>query len=303
MDRLQQAISKARRERSATPREAATPVAAAVNAARAAAAAAASAPPVQAEFPAELQPPSAYRLPPDLASRWAEFQPLHVNPKAIQRNRLLAYSTGETAIPYDMLRTRILQVARKKNWRRIAIVSPESGVGKSTVTANLGFSFSRMRDKRTMVLDFDMRRMGLGNILGVKAQYSMADVLQRKVPFARHGMSHDTNVVFGLNRDRVSNPSELLQDPMSADVLSELEEIYQPDVVLFDTPPLMASDDSHGFLRLVDAALLIAAAEKTPMDRIDVAERQLAELTNVMGIVLNRCRYTGGAHGFEKDYY
>ena len=49
--------------------------------------------------------------------------------------------------------------------------------------------------------------------------------------------------------------------------------------------------------------LLVAAAEVTPMDRIDVAERQLSELTNVMGIVLNRCRYNAGAHSYEGEYY
>lgn len=295
MDRLQQAISKARRERSATTeREVATPVAAAIGAARRSAAE------MQTEAPkaAPLDPPLG-----DLATRWAQFKPLQVNARSVQNNRLLAYSTGETAIPYDMLRTRVLQVARKNNWKRIAIVSPESAVGKTTITANLGFSFSRMRDKRTMVLDFDMRRMGLARVLGAQTEFSMADVLQRRIHFSQHGLSHDTNVVFGLNRNRSQNTSEILQDPMSAEVLAELEDIYQPDIMLFDTPPLMASDDSHGFLQLVDCALLIAAAERTPVERIDVAERQLSELTNVMGIVLNRCRYTSGAHGYENDYY
>jgi Mrp family chromosome partitioning ATPase len=73
--------------------------------------------------------------------------------------------------------------------------------------------------------------------------------------------------------------------------------------MLFDMPPLMANDDSHGFLRSVDCALLVVVAEKTPMEQIDVAERQLSELTNVMGIILNRCRYTTGAHGYENEYY
>ena len=295
MDRLQQAISKARRERSAsTEREVPTPVAAAIGAARRSA----------AEMQTEAPKAAAVERPlGDLATRWAQFKPLQVSARSIQNNRLLAFSTGETAIPYDMLRTRVLQVARKNNWKRIAIVSPESSVGKTTITANLGFSFSRMRDKRTMVLDFDMRRMGLARVLGAQTEFSMADVLQRRIPFSQHGLSHDTNVVFGLNRNRSQNTSEILQDPMSAEVLAELEEIYQPDIMLFYTPPLMASDDSHGFLQLVDCALLIAAAERTPVERIDVAERQLSELTNVMGIVLNRCRYTGGAHGYENDYY
>ena len=90
---------------------------------------------------------------------------------------------------------------------------------------------------------------------------------------------------------------------VSASVLAEIESNYQPDIVLIDTPPLMANDDSHGLLEMVDCALLVVAAERTPMERVDVAERQLSELTNVMGIVLNRCRYTRGAHGYENDYY
>ena len=294
MDRLQQAISKARRERASAARDTLPPVAAAVAAAREANTS--SAAPV-------AEPVAPPRPQGDLASRWAEFKPLQISPKVIHRSRLMAFSTGEAAIPFDMLRTRILQVVRKNNWKRIAIVSPESGAGKSTLTANLGLSFSRMRDKRTIVYDFDMRRAGLGKILGANTEYGMADVLQRKVPFSKHGLSHDTNVVFGLNRHRVTNPSELLQDPMSASVLAEIESNYQPDIVLIDTPPLMANDDSHGLLEMVDCALLVVAAERTPMERVDVAERQLSELTNVMGIVLNRCRYTRGAHGYENDYY
>lgn len=299
MDRLQQAISKARRERSETvAREVQTPVAAAISAARQASAEPGAQPAAPAPAPERVAEPAG-----DLNSLWSAFQPLQITAKSVQRNRLMAFSTGEHAIPYDMLRTRILQVARKNNWKRIAIVSPESAVGKTTITGNLAFSFSRMRDRRTMVLDFDMRRMGLGELLGVKPKHNMADVLKRRVSFADHGMGYDGNVVFGLNRERTPNAAELLQDPECSEVLDEIEEIYHPDIMLFDTAPLMASDDSHGFLQLVDCALLVVAAERTPMERIDVAERQLAELTNVMGIVLNRCRYTGGAHGYENDYY
>ena len=202
-----------------------------------------------------------------------------------------------------MLRTKVLQLARKNDWKRIAIVSPDSGAGKTTVAANLGLSFSRMREKRVIVLDFDMRRATLARVLGQKPKRSMADVLERRIPFAEHGVCLDGNVAFGLNRERVINPSELLQNPESRAALDEIETLYQPDLMFFDTTPMMVSDDSHGFLESVDAALLVVGAERTPMERIDVAERQLAELTNVMGIVLNQCRYTAGAHGYENHYY
>ena len=39
------------------------------------------------------------------------------------------------------------------------------------------------------------------------------------------------------------------------------------------------------------------------MSQIDTAERHVAELTNVMGIVLNKCRYATGTYGHDYDYY
>ena len=285
-DRLQQALRKARSERDAN---------AGVTTQEKPPATDAATPParkrVRAPRPAQNQ------------DAWRELSPLNVTAKAVLRNRLVAYASGENAIPFDMLRTKILQQAKKNNWKRIALVSPGSGCGKTTTAANLGFSFSRMSELRTIVMDFDLRRMGLGKVLGQQVKQGMRAVLQQQVPFSDVGLCHDGNVAFGLNSKTGTNPSEILQSQQAADVLDEIEEIYKPDIMLFDTPPLMSSDDSHGFLRSVDCALMLAVAEKTPIDQIDVAEKQLSELTNVMGIVLNRCRYTTGAHGYENEYY
>ena len=44
--------------------------------------------------------------------------------------------------------------------------------------------------------------------------------------------------------------------------------------------------------------LLIAAAEKTTIKEIDACERELSSQTNVMGVVLNKCRYMGEDYGY-----
>lgn len=238
----------------------------------------------------------------DVAEAWAALSPIKIHRKTLIRNRLVSFPGGKDAAPYDMLRTKIVQQARNHGWRRVAIVSPHRGCGKSTTAANLAFSFGRQRDVYTMVLDFDLRRPHLAKLLAQRQQYSMSDVLERRVSFAAHGLRHESNVAFGLNAGPAHNPSELLQSRESAEVLEEIDAIYKPDIVLFDMPPLMVSDDSYGFLKNVDCALLLVAAEVTNMDQIDVAERQLAELTSVMGIVLNKCRYMSGAYGFEYGY-
>jgi Mrp family chromosome partitioning ATPase len=238
-----------------------------------------------------------------VAAAWAELSPLVVKERKLVRNRVITLSGGSEAAPYDMLRTKVLQKIQTEGWRRLALISPHSACGKSTTVANLAFSLGRQKELRTLVLDFDLRRMGLAKILGQKMEHSMADVLERRVAFKDHGLRYEDNVAFGLNFGTVKNPSEILQSRKTIDVISEIEAMYKPDFVLIDTPPLMASDDSYGFLKNVDCALLIVAAEQTSMAEIDVAERQLAELTKVMGIVLNKCRYTDGAHGYEYGYY
>ncbi|MFV0515673.1 MAG: CpsD/CapB family tyrosine-protein kinase [Jhaorihella sp.] len=255
---------------------------------------------------ARKEKPRAAARPPAgaVAEAWDKLAELQVSRLQMHRMRIPAYEGGIESAPYDMLRTRMLLQARKNGWRRIALVSPHSKCGKSTTTVNLAFSLSRQRDLRCMVLDFDLRRAGLTAILGQHSAFCMADVLERKADFADQARRYSSNIAFGFNNGaKIRNPSEILQSPQTAEVLDEISATYAPDIMLFDMPPLMASDDNFAFLQNVDCALILVAAERTTMSQIDVAERNVAELTNVMGIVLNKCRYMTGAHGTEYDYY
>lgn len=230
---------------------------------------------------------------------WQNLRPLDTEGLRRQSRQLVTLQPGAPSAPFDILRTRITQQAQANGWKRIAITSPHSGCGKTMTTANLAFSFGRHTEQRTLVIDFDMRRGTLAKTLGQAPAHNMGDVLEGRISFADHALRHGGNVAFGLNGSSVKNPSELLQSTMTRDTLTAIEAAYQPDLVLFDVPPLRATDDSIGFLRQVDAAIIIVAAEETPMSQIDVAERQVAELTNVMGIVLNKCRIMDGDYGYE----
>ena len=235
---------------------------------------------------------------------WQLLTELEFDRKLLQRNRVTTFEGSADSAPFDLLRTRMLQQARYSGWKRIAIVSPHAGCGKSTATANLAFGLSRQSNLYSLVFDFDLRRAGLTKIMGQRPADSMATVLERKIRFQNHANRLGSNVAFGFNGGlKAKNPSEILQNSMTSEVLNEISSQYEPDIMLFDMPPLMASDDNFGFLQNVDCALIMVAAEQTSMSQIDVAERHVAELTNVMGIVLNKCRYTSSAHGHEYDYY
>ena len=233
---------------------------------------------------------------------WAALDPFDVPAELIQPNRLVARNSGAEAGPFDMLRTRILQQAANNGWKRVALVSPHSACGKTTTAANLIFSFGRQADLHTIVLDLDLRRQGLAKILGQRCDDNMGDVLMGKKSFAEHGRRFGDNVAIGLNSGHIHNASEILQSSQTSVVLDEMQEQYDPDLMLFDMPPLIGADDNFGFLQNVDCALLVAEAERTTTEQVDIAERQLSELTNVMGVVLNKSRYTDGAYGYGYGY-
>lgn len=234
----------------------------------------------------------------DLVDRWAALRATTIPPRAQHDNLLVSYGGGKAAGPFDMLRTRILQQANSNGWRRVALVSPHSGCGKTTLTANLAFSFRRREDLRTMVLDLDLRRPSLARILGQTPEHTMADVLRGRVSFADHGLRLGDNIALGLNSGPVETSSEILQTRQTQEVLDAIDAEYAPDIMLFDMPPMQAADDNFGFLNNVDCALLIAEAEQTTISQVDVTERQIAELTNVMGVVLNKGRYTDDTYGY-----
>ena len=296
MERLQAAIEKARRQREAAG--AAQPPAPSANPSAAAEAAAPERTGHPATQDAAAQPPA------DIAALWQALPLIELPaPRRLGKNRVIAPGSGVDSAPFDLLRTRMLQQAKKNGWRRIAVVSPHGGCGKSTTVANLAFSLARQSDMRTLAFDFDLRRRGLTRLLEQSPANNLWQVLEGKVDFAENGQRFGTNVAFGLNAAPATQASEILQSGQTARVLDAIDARYAPDIVLFDLPPLMASDDNFGFLSRVDAALLMIAAEKTTMSQIDVAERQVADLTNVMGLVLNQCRFTSGAYGHDYGEY
>ena len=72
--------------------------------------------------------------------------------------------------------------------------------------------------------------------------------------------------------------------------------------MLFDLPPLMIGDDVMAVAGTLDAMLIVAAAETTTIKQIDRCERELAAQVNVMGVILNKCRYTDETESYAYRY-
>ena len=237
------------------------------------------------------------------AASWEGLREITLSPGTALRNRIVALSGGKDATPYDMLRSRTIRLMKEKGWSRLAITSPGAACGKTTIAINLALSLSRQKDLKVMLIDLDLRRPALHKALGQNPSASFHGVLDGKVSFDDLAVRFGPNLIVGMNATACRHPAELLQSAGTREKLDEIERRWQPDIMIFDMSPMLASDDNVGFLGNVDCALLVAAAESTTLPNIDICEKELAQLTNVLGVVLNKCRYADDSVGYSYGTY
>ena len=237
-----------------------------------------------------------------VAALWSALPGFAPAPGLLARGHIVTAAGGREAVPFDLMRTRLLQQMRANNWRRVAITSPGPACGKSTIALNLVMSLARQSDLRTVLAEMDMRRPSLSRMLGLRGPQSFARVLEGRDPFASQAIRIGENLAISTCHAPHHHPAELLHSPTVATALDRIEAEYDPSIFLFDMPPMFVSDDAMAVMGQMDCVLIIAAAESTKIKEIDRCERELAAQTNVLGVVLNKCRYMEG-EGYGYDYY
>jgi Mrp family chromosome partitioning ATPase len=234
---------------------------------------------------------------------WAELPEVRLDPRRLQAGRIVAHHSGVEAAAYDMMRTNLMRQMRDHGWTRVAVTSPGSACGKTTTCLNLAFSLARQADLRVMVLELDLRRPSMARLLGLKEAGRFAEVLDGSAEPEQHLLRIGENLVLGTNAAPVDNPAELLHSTQAAAAIDAIEARYKPDIILFDTPPALASDDTLAFLDQVDCALIVAAAEQSTVGEIDRCGTELAAKTQVLGVILNKCRFMDVAEGYGHGDY
>jgi len=242
-------------------------------------------------------------VPPVIATddAWLALPQFKPSIRRLRRNRIVAADGGRPAMDFDVIRTRMLQVMAANNWKRVAITSPTAACGKTTMALNLAFSLSRHRNHKTMVIEADMRKPSMAATMQLQEDVQISQVFEGRAPFEDHAVRIGENLIFATNQTAVAGSAELLQSPATAAMLDDICATYTPDTVIFDMPPMLSGDDTMAFLGKVDCVLLLAAAEESTIKQIDACERDIASQTNVMGVILNKCRFIDPDNAY--DYY
>jgi protein-tyrosine kinase len=224
-------------------------------------------------------------------SLWEDLTPFEVSEDQLEARRVHTRVAGVKATPFDILRTKILLQMRQNGWRRIAITSPMPQSGKTTIACNLALGLGRQSDLRSIVLDFDLRDPSVADFFNVVPEHGIDEVVTGKVDFADQAMRFGHNVAFSMAKVPDADPTRLLLAEETGEVLDMIEARYQPDLMIFDLPSVLVNDDTRAFLKNVDCALIVARASKTRYGQFDTCEKEIAEQTNVLGVILNAYRY------------
>ena len=224
-------------------------------------------------------------------SLWADLTPFDVPDKHLQAHRVVTRAAGPAATPFDILRTKVLLQMRQNGWKRLAITSPMPKSGKSTIACNLALGLSRQRDMRSILLDFDLRTPSISEFFETAPPHSIAELLTGQVEFADQALRFGDNLACCMTRMAESDPTRLLLAEETAEVLDRIEAAYQPDLMIFDMPSVLVNDETRAFLKNVDCALIVARGNSTRYGQFDTCEREVAEHTNVLGVVLNAFRF------------
>ena len=192
---------------------------------------------------------------------------------------------------YRRLRLKLEQPGRDGSPRQFFVVTsavPEEG--KSTTAINLALAMAEDRDRRTLLIDADLRRPAVTRYVTPEPTLGLSEVLTGEAPIEHALIEVKSARLTVLPAGAPSqNPLELLQSDYLASVFAELRRRF--DRIIVDTPPTVPFTDAAVLNGIADGAILVVRARKTTHPLIARARASLAHST-VLGVVLNDVEFT-----------
>ncbi|MEO5580593.1 MAG: polysaccharide biosynthesis tyrosine autokinase [Gemmatimonadaceae bacterium] len=193
-------------------------------------------------------------------------------------------SAGSEA--YRTLRTNLMFSQAVQALRSLVITSASPGEGKTTTAANLAVSFAQ-QGMRILLVDCDLRRARLHKVFGVPKEPGLTElVLGFHDEEAVTRPTSVTGLYVMASGKLPPNPAELLGSAAMRRTITALTEAY--DLVVIDTPPLLAASDAAILATLADGVILVLRAGVTERAAAQQSTQQLNAVgARVVGAVLN----------------
>ncbi|UPT56743.1 tyrosine-protein kinase Wzc [Dickeya zeae] len=172
----------------------------------------------------------------------------------------------------------------KNNVLMISGASP--GIGKSFISANLGAVIAQA-GQRVLIVDCDMRKGYAHHLLGATPERGLSDILSGQIEAQQALRTTVVENLFFIPRGQIPpNPSELLMHSHFTDFINWATRQF--DIVLLDTPPILAVTDAAIISRQAGTSLLVARFETNTPKEVEISIRRFEQNgAPIKGVILN----------------
>ncbi len=179
-----------------------------------------------------------------------------------------------------------------KNSNLILVTSSIPGEGKTFTSINLAFSIAAELDKKVLLIDADVAKPSISRVLGFESKVGLIDFLETD-EMTLSDIILETEVsglrIIPAGKSHKFS-TELLASNKMVTLSEELSERYSDRIVIFDSPPLLATTQAEVLASQMGQIVLVIAAETTPQNYVMESVKKLQNCSDVVLTLLNKAQ-------------
>ena len=217
------------------------------------------------------------------------------------QRRLITHEDPKSPISeaYRSLRTSLMYTKTNDECNILLVSSPGPGEGKTTTIANLAITYANL-GKKTLLIDSDLRKPVIHNVFKVDKSPGLTTFLSSNADLDKIINKTDIDNLSIITSGVIPpNPSELLDSNKMSQFINKVKKNY--DIVLFDSPPLVAVTDAFVLLKHINQFILVVRPGVTARGALErVISSTHQSNMKITGVVMNAM---SEEHSYGSGYY
>ncbi|REK69269.1 CpsD/CapB family tyrosine-protein kinase [Paenibacillus paeoniae] len=199
---------------------------------------------------------------------------------------------------YRSLRTNIDFSSIDEKMQVIMVSSAGPGEGKSTTITNLAITFAQS-ERKVVLIDADLRKPTAHHTFSISNRFGLSSVLSQQCSLEEATQHSNVPGMDIITAGAIPpNPAEMLNSKRMSAVIDALRQKY--DVILIDTPPLLAVTDAQIVATKSDGVVLVVDQGRVKREIGKKAVQNLQSVNaRILGVVLNNVK----RRAKEEAYY
>lgn len=204
-----------------------------------------------------------------------KYKPPRKSDPTIDETLFVLHSArSQMAEAFKSLRTNMLFSYTDSPRKVFMVTSSTPNEGKTTISANLAVVMAQL-EHRVLLIEADLRNPSLAQVFNIQGQTGLSKLLLQD-GYDTAAALFDGNLSVVPAGEPPPNPAELLGSRRMQRYLEHVKELY--DIIIIDTPPVLAVSDALALNPIVDGTLLVLRANSTTFEQV---QRSIGLITSI----------------------